>query len=104
MKLDKILEKGQGFLNARINKIQQNIDNPLILTTASDYPDIDVYQDNHEHIVIEDDDIAKDLIILVGTAIDQWAKKHKMENIPKKIIFNQALTILNGIEQLWPDN
>ena len=45
--------------------------------------------------------MTKDLMMLVGDAIEQWSKKYNMENLPKKIVFKQALTILNGIDQIW---
>lgn len=41
-----------------------------------------------------------DLMRLVGAAIDEWANLYGMNNLPKKIIFQQALTILNAMNTL----
>lgn len=45
-----------------------------------------------------DGDMAKDLMKLVGQAIDKWASHYGMEKLPKKIIFKQALGIMNAWE------
>lgn len=49
------------------------------------------YTDNH---------MVEDLIALVGQAIDEWAGIHHLENLPPKIIFQQALSILNAIDKI----
>ena len=46
------------------------------------------------------DKITQDLMRLVGAAIDEWANLYGMNNLPKKIIFQQALTILNAMNTL----
>jgi len=43
----------------------------------------------------EDKDMAKDLAYLVGEAISVWAKKYQLENMPRKIILEQAISILS---------
>lgn len=48
----------------------------------------------------ESDKMTQDLMILVGAAIDEWANLYGMNNLPKKIIFQQALTILNAMNTL----
>ncbi|HBD41212.1 MAG TPA: hypothetical protein DC035_06015 [Lachnospiraceae bacterium] len=48
----------------------------------------------------ESDKMAQDLMRLVGAAIDEWAELYGMKNLPKKIIFQQALTILNAMDIL----
>jgi len=47
------------------------------------------------------DQMTQDLMRLVGSAIDEWARLYGMENLPKKIIFQQALTILNAMNKLF---
>lgn len=49
------------------------------------------------------DDSAKDLMYMVGNSIEEWAKKYGMENLPKKVIFRQALSIMNSIQKIWFD-
>ena len=51
----------------------------------------------------EERNISQDLMSLVGKAIDEWAKLYHMENLPQKIVFQQALTILNAIDELFFD-
>ena len=45
----------------------------------------------------ESDKMAQDLMRLVGA---EWAELYGMKNLPKKIIFQQALTILNAMDIL----
>ena len=40
---------------------------------------------------------AQDLMVLVGKAIDEWAAMYGMSDLPKHIIFKQAL----GIMEAW---
>lgn len=42
------------------------------------------------------DDMARDLMMLVGEAIDCWAKMYKIEDLPKHLIFKQALGVMNA--------
>lgn len=53
-----------------------------------------------EMIPAANDEMAQDLMRLVGDAIDEWANLYGMNNLPKKIIFQQALTILNAMNKL----
>lgn len=41
--------------------------------------------------------MTQDLMILIVQAIETWAKRYNMENLPKDIVFQQALTAMNGI-------
>ena len=43
------------------------------------------------------DDISQDLMHLVGKAIDEWAMRNGLNNLPRSIIFKQALAILNAL-------
>ena len=52
-------------------------------------------------IPTSDDKMAQDLMRLVGSAIDEWANLYGMNNLPKKIIFQQALAILNAMDTLF---
>ena len=54
-----------------------------------------------EMIPTSDDKMAQDLMRLVGSAIDEWANLYGMNNLPKKIIFQQALAILNAMDTLF---
>ncbi len=49
-----------------------------------------------------DDDITNDLIRRVMAAIDDWARANRMNSLPKHIIFEQALSILNAIDRNLP--
>lgn len=46
-------------------------------------------------------DKARDLMILVGKAIDYWAKMYGLEDLPKHIIFKQALGIMNAWNNIY---
>ena len=49
--------------------------------------------------VIIHDDMVKDLLMLVGQAIEVWADKYCLSDLPKHIIFNQALSIINTLRK-----
>jgi len=51
---------------------------------------------------LPDDNITNDLIRRVLSAIDEWAKVNKLNALPKHIIFEQALSILNAIDRHRP--
>ena len=38
------------------------------------------------------------LMQLIGSAIDEWAREYHMENLPKKIIFEQAFDAMRVFE------
>lgn len=57
---------------------------------------LDFERNEQDHM---NDDIAKHLMTLVGSAIEEWAICHGMEKMPKRIIFRQALGIMNA----WSD-
>lgn len=44
----------------------------------------------------EEGDMAKDLMALIGQAIDEWANQYHMQNLPNHIVFEQALAIMNA--------
>ena len=46
-------------------------------------------------------DKARDLMILVGKAIDYWAKMYSLEDLPKHILFKQALGIMNAWNNIY---
>lgn len=49
---------------------------------------------------VADGDMARDLAYLVGDAITVWAKKHQLENMPRDIILDQAISILLTMRDL----
>lgn len=53
--------------------------------------------DNQENV--QNDDMARNLMVLVGKAIDEWAFNYGMNNLPRHIVFKQALSIMNT----WKD-
>lgn len=101
MKFSEMFKKCHELLNSTSSN--KNLKMETSLTTPSRFNNFDqeTYQDSKEHTIIEKDDMTMDLMKMVGGAIEQWSKKYHMENLPKKIIFKQALTIMNGMEQLW---
>lgn len=40
------------------------------------------------------------LMELIGHAIDDWAVEYHMENLPKKIVFDQAFDAMRAIETM----
>ncbi len=56
---------------------------------------------NGNHSKLSEEGMTQDLMRLVGNAIEEWAKIYQMDNLPKKIIFQQALTILNAMNKLF---
>jgi hypothetical protein len=46
-----------------------------------------------------DDKLARDLMIRVGRAIDEWAAGNDLGAIPHRILFEQALSILNAFDR-----
>ena len=48
-----------------------------------------------------DNDCAKGLMQLISQALDQWAVEYKMENLPKKIVFQQALSIMTAMDEIY---
>lgn len=49
------------------------------------------------------DAMAADLMWLVGSAIDQWAARYGLQNMPRRIVFGQALSLMNAYGELLPD-
>ncbi|HEY1915850.1 MAG TPA: hypothetical protein VGH27_09770 [Streptosporangiaceae bacterium] len=41
--------------------------------------------------------LAEDLISRIVAAIDEWAKANKLNNLPRKVIFEQALAIMTSL-------
>lgn len=63
----------------------------------------EVHQEDHEIIDIDMNNKqfptgnkSADLIILVGKAIDAWAKEYNLTKMPKKVVLGQALALLNA--------
>lgn len=52
-----------------------------------------------DYVNIQNDDMARNLMILIGKAIDEWAYNYGMGNLPRHIVFKQALSIMNT----WKD-
>ena len=46
-------------------------------------------------------DMTQDLMQLIGSAIEEWSKIYHLENLPKEIIFQQALAALNAMNKLF---
>ena len=42
---------------------------------------------------------ARDLMILISKAIDEWANMYEMQELPKDFIFEQALGIMNTVNR-----
>lgn len=49
-------------------------------------------------------DKGKDLLILVIQAVDEWAKIYHLDNMPRYMLFDQALTLLNSWRGLFPND
>jgi hypothetical protein len=47
-----------------------------------------------------DDDMTRDLMRRIGQAIDAWAQTYGLSNMPKDIVFEQALMALNEMHRL----
>ncbi|WP_330474738.1 hypothetical protein [Terrabacter sp. C0L_2] len=45
------------------------------------------------------DDLTLDLMRLIGSAIDEWSRRHGLENMPRDIVFEQALLALNEVQR-----
>jgi hypothetical protein len=41
------------------------------------------------------------LMELMGSAIEMWAKEYHLENMPKRVIFEQALDAMHIVEQTF---
>jgi len=50
----------------------------------------------------EDRDVTDDLVRRVLTAIDEWARINGLNALPRRIIFQQALSILNAVDRNFP--
>lgn len=46
-----------------------------------------------------DDALAEDLMRRVGTAIEDWATANDLRSVPRHIIFEQAMSILNAMDR-----
>ena len=49
------------------------------------------------------DPLANDLILRVMKAIDDWARANKLTSLPRRVAFEQALSILNALDRSFPD-
>lgn len=81
---------------------KSNIDtDPIVkLTTCADQQQ--VCENGARTVILEPtgapDDMAKDLAVLVGNAITIWAQKYHLENLPRDIILDQAVSIINAVK------
>lgn len=57
------------------------------------------YETSTQPINMQDSKMVR-LMELIGCAIEDWAKEYHLENLPKKIIFEQALDAMRAIEQV----
>lgn len=87
MRGKKIFFQHQKEKNDKMEKFEDNADERTSNVPA-------------EMIPGTDNKMAQDLMRLVSDAIDEWANLYEMNNLPKKIIFQQALTILNAVNAL----
>ena len=55
------------------------------------------YETQAETISHPDSKMAR-LMELIGCAIENWAAEYHLENLPKKIVFEQALDAMRAIE------
>lgn len=46
-------------------------------------------------------DMTQDLMRLIGSAIEEWSKMYHLENLPKQIVFQQALSALNAMNKIF---
>jgi len=79
---------GTAELNGR-NTVQE--DNQITALTA----------ESPTRSAISPNNKAERLMQLVGYAIDDWAKEFRLEKMPKKIIFEQALDAMRAMEIAW---
>jgi hypothetical protein len=52
---------------------------------------------SESHPSVNDEDLASDLMSRVGAAIDDWSVAHGLEGMPRKVVFQQALSYLNAL-------
>lgn len=76
-------------------------------------PNINPHSSQNRHIEIGDlpsnistanefsGDMAQDLMRLIGTAIEDWSNMYNLENLPKKIVFQQALSAMNAMNKIF---
>ena len=101
MSIKETLRKNANLLSsvrkfAKVDPVNDLDAKPMNDTIREQY----AYQSQSNNIIVEENDMAKDLMIMVGSTIEQWAQKYNMENLPKKIVFNQALAIMNAMEEI----
>ncbi len=68
---------------------------------SRDYSDMsnDTYKTPIQSINYHDIKMTR-LMELIGTAIESWAVEYHLENLPKKIVFEQAYDAMRAIEQI----
>lgn len=55
------------------------------------------YEEPAQPAILKDTKMIR-LIELISCAIEDWAKEYHLENLPKKIIFEQALDAMKALE------
>lgn len=86
------------LVNCKISSKQECIEEKDITMEEKAYSDSELKKDGVNRT---EDIMAQDLMRLVGSAIEEWAKIYEMDKLPKKIVFQQALTILNAMNKLF---
>ncbi|WP_419035257.1 hypothetical protein [Dysosmobacter sp.] len=49
---------------------------------------------------VQDSEMARDLLTFIAGGIEAWAQKYHLENMPKDIVFSQAMVILRRTEEM----
>jgi hypothetical protein len=65
---------------------------------------VQVQPQNNSYTCNSKSEKAQDPIRLISQAIDIWAENHSMQNLPKDIVFSQALAIMNGMNDALKAN
>ena len=86
------------LVNCKMSSKQECIEEKDITMEEKAYSDSELKKDGVNRT---EDIMAQDLMRLVGSAIEEWAKIYEMDKLPKKIVFQQALTILNAMNKLF---
>ena len=57
-------------------------------------------QGHGPELKIPEDAMARDLMALIQQAIELWAQKYGLENMPKDMVFRQAMVIMRRMDDL----
>lgn len=53
---------------------------------------------------VSGNNMANDLMILISEALDKWVELYELDNIPKRMVFQQALSIMNSLNNVYEDS